>query len=398
MKFLLAVILVIQILAKQSFAQSAATERRQKIEDLQKRIYELEKKQTEYDEWYINFYNLGKGSVSPFLGNKLALGGFFETGLINIFGPDTENQIAAQSHILGLNISADYTDKIRFVTQTLTFMNIPLVNPNNNPNLVPAQRKYSGFYSGALVAQGYFEYAYSDFFNIQTGIGYIPFGIAYQQREPYLFHPRKGPQLINNDDGFNIAIVSALWIGVHLYGMLPIGKNNFGYNLYTLTPGSNVASLGGGGRFWWNPNEVLKMGVSLQYAERQIGSYVAKGADIEIKYDNLGFIGEYAINESTGDIPDSEFYYIEPHINSLDGKWIFYVSAEYLRSPNRLDISTLIPDPFEQKYYGTGVNWLPIPNTKLRLGYLRHDYINEPNSIAKNRDFDAVEFSTAIAF
>lgn len=397
MKVFVFAILLVQFTSELCEAQSSMAERRQKILDLQNRLQELEKKQENFDQWQTDFYNLGRGSVKPFFGEKIAIGGFFETGLINIYGPDTEYQISANNHVLGFNISADYSEKLRFVAQTLTTVSIPLANPNNNPSLTPTQRKYQGLSGGTLVAQVFFEYDHSDFFHIQTGLGYMPFGIAYQQREPYLFHPRNGPQLINNDDGFNIAIVSALWLGVHMYGLFPLAQT-VGYNLYTLTPGSNVASLGCGGRLWWAINENIKTGVSVQYAERRMGSYVATGVDLELKYEKFGFLGEYAINNSALSVPDSEYYYVEPYISVFENKWIFYVSAEYFRSPNRLDILTLTPDPFEQKYYGTGVNWLPIPNAKLRLGFLKHDYINDPPNITRNRDYDAVEFSTAVAF
>lgn len=394
---LLAVVFILQLAAERSFAASTAV-RAKKIEDLQQRISELEKKQSELSDWYNNFYVLGKSRVSSALKNKISLGGYFETGIINIYGEDTENQLSAYSHDLGINISAEFSESARFVTQALTIVNIPFRNQHNNSQLTPSTRKYAGLVFGSLVAQGYFEYSFSDFFNIQSGIGYAPFGIAHQQRELFLFHARGGPQFINAD-GYGIAIISALWMGLHTYGLLPLAEKTAGYNLYSFTPGSNVKTLGVGGRLWWAVSEMITTGISAQYGNRETGSFLAQGFDIDIKYKNFGLISEYGLVNSSGDAGDLEAYYIEPYYKFRENKWLFYLSAEYLHEPGRRDSATRFLDAFEKKFFGAGVNWLPISNAKLRLGYLKHIYLNEPDNVgALEKDYDAVEFSTAIAF
>ncbi len=392
-----AVIMIIQLLAEKSF--SAPTSARvKKIEELQQRIYELEKKQNEFDDWYNNFYVLGKSRLVPFLGHKISLGGYFETGIINIYGKDTENQLSAYSHDLGINLSAEFSEQVRFVTQTLTIVNIPFQNPHNNPQLTPNRREYLGLVYGSLVAQGYVEFSASDFFKIQSGIGYAPFGIAHQQREPFLFHARGGPQFIN-PDGYDIAPIVALWMGLHVSGLLPLSKSTAGYNLYSFTPGSNVKTLGIGGRLWWAPNEFVTTGISVQYGDREAGSFLSQGFDIDIKYKNFGFISEYGLVNSSGNAGDLEAYYIEPYYKFNENKWLVYLSAEYLHEPGRRDAVTRLLDPFEKKFFGGGVNWLPISNAKLRLGYLKHIYLHEPDNIgAPEKDYDAVEFSAAIAY
>ena len=393
----LAVVLIMQISAEQIFAATDSA-RTKKIEELRQRINELEKKQNDFDDWYNNFYVLKKTRVAPFLNNKISLGGYFETGIINIYGEDTENQLSAYSHDLGINISAEFSEVSRFVAQTLTIVNIPFQNPHNNPDLTPSRRKYSGLVFGSLVAQGFYEYSANDFFKIQSGIGYVPFGIAHQQREPFLFHIRGGPQFIN-PDGTDITVISALWMGIHISGLLPLAKNTAGYNVYSFTPGSNVKTLGVGGRLWWAANDMVTTGVSAQYGEREFGSFLAHGLDVDLKYKNLGLIAEYGLVNSSGEAGDLEAYYVEPYYKFNENKWLVYITAEYLHEPGRRDPATRLLDPFEKRFFGGGVNWFPISNAKLRLGYLKHIYLNEQkNAGVPDKDYDTVEFSTAMAF
>lgn len=394
----LVIIFLMNTVSQVSWAQTAV--QKTKIEELQKRLRTLEKQQQEIEDWHNNFYLLGKARVQPFFNEKMSLGGYFESGLISVYGPDTVKQTLANLHALGLNLTIDYSEKLRFVTQAATVVTVPQLNANNNPNLTPPQRIFTGSVASTFLLQGYLEYSRSEFFNIQSGIGYVPFGIAFQQREAVLFHQRGGPQMISNDDGFNISVASALWMGLHVYGLLPIFESHtVGYNLYSLTPGSNVATLGLGGRLWWSMNQYATAGTSFQYGERQQGSYFSQGIDLDIKYNQYGFLGEYATLVNSGDALDSESYYAEPYYKFYEDQWLVYVSAEYLRTLDRYDVFTQIPDPFEKFVSGIGVNWLPFATTRFRLGYLKHDYLNESDSTnGQKKDFDVIDLSVAIAF
>ncbi len=379
-----------------SFAleQSATT----KVQALQKRVHELEAQQEKLDEWYLNFYMLGKGRVSPFTKNQLAIGGYLDTSIITMRGPDMDRQTSANNHSFGLNISAELTEKITFSSQIQTIVIAPLMNAHNNPNVQPSKRQITGVGAGTLVTQGYLEYRPSDLFNIQSGVGYIPFGLAYSQRELVLFHQRNGPQIIQNDDGFNIMAASALWLGLHAYGQFPTTKL-MGYNLYTITPGSKQNSVGGGGRLWLKPNDMLSLGFSFQYGERQKGSYLSHGFDLDLSYRDFGLLAEYITANNSGVGKDAIAYYVEPYYRFFDNQWLVFASVEYLRSLEQLDIFNLQPDPFEKMHYGAGLNWIPLPTTRIRICYLRHDYINEYDSInGQKRDYESFELSTALAF
>lgn len=378
------------------FAQTTAPSA--KIEGLQKRVYELEEQQKKIDDWFLNFYLLGKDRVSSFSKGQLSIGGYFDTSIVDVYGPDMERQTTANNHSFGLNFSAEFSDKITFAAQLQTITIAPLFNAHNNPNLNPPKRQINGMGAGSLVTQGYLEYRPSDIFNIQTGIGYIPFGIAYSQRELVLFHQRNGPQVIQNDDGYNIMVASALWIGLHLYGSFPTAKP-MGYNLYTLTPGSNVKSVGFGGRYWIRANEMMRTGFSFQYGERERGSYLTHAFDIDFRYRSFGVLAEYITTENSGVGKDNLAYYIEPYFNFLNNKWLVYTNLEYLRSLEQVDIATLKPNAFEKMHYGAGINWIPLPVARIRLGYLKHDYLYETDSInGQKRDYETFEFSTALAF
>lgn len=375
-----------------SWGQTALS--KTKVTEIQERLRVLEEQQKEIEAWYTEFYILGKKRISPFLSEKIYLGGYFEASAANLSGPDMKTQNSANNQALGLNLSAEYSEKIRFVTQTLTATGVPLLNLHNNPNVTPSKRQYVGFVFGSFVAQGFLEYKAGEFFNIQSGVGYIPFGIAYQQREPVLFHRRGGPQMLVNDDGNDIGIASPLWTGVHIFGQLS-ASNKLNYNLYSFTPFGNTTKLGVGGRLWSSVNEYITAGLSFQSGERKQSSYLAKGLDIDFRYQNFGLLTEYAMNSRTG--PDSVTYYFEPYYKFLEDHWLIYLNFEYLKFPSRVSLG--VPDPIEKKYYGFGINWLPLPLVRLRLGLLKHDYIKESDIInGQRRDYVQLEFSTAVAF
>lgn len=383
--------------AQASLAQTVS--QTAKMNQLQQRLRTLEKQQKEMQKWYANFYLLGKNRIKPFFNEKISLGGYFESRVAHISGTDMETQTSANNNTFGLNLSIEFDETARFVAQTLTVAGVPLVNFHNNPNLTPSKRQFSGFVFGQILAQGYLEYSAKDSFNIQSGLGYVPFGIAYQQREPVLFLKRGGPQMIVNDDGTGSSLASPLWMGLHIHGLLPFEKMKAGYNLYTVPPTTNVAMIGVGGRFWWSISESLKTGLSFQYGERIYGSYLSRGFDFDIRQKNFGLLGEYAVRVSTAFDADSESYYLEPHYRFLDNKWLVFLDVQYLKLPLRIDAATQIADPIEKRFYGGGVNWLPLSTIRVRLNYLKHDYINETDSIqGQKRDYDVVESSVAIAF
>lgn len=368
------------------------------IEDIEQRIIDLEQRQKDMNTWYEEFYIMGRGRVAPFLGNSLSIGGFFETAVTHLYGPDMETQTSGNIHTLGLNLAAQFNDKTKFVTQTLTRLVIPLRNLNNNPNLTPPQRSFTGYSFFSIVAQGYLEYRMSDYFTVQTGLGYSPFGIAAQQREPQLFRLRGGSQIIAYDDGDTIGIMSPLWTGIHLLGLIPANRN-LGYDLYTFTPVNKVSTLGVGGRLWYKANENVTVGTSIQSGEQRKGFFFAKGFDLELKYKEYGFVSEYGHTTNSGDVIDAEFYYFEPYMKFAEDQWLFFLNAEYIDTLERTDFATHVADPVKKWQYGGGLNWLPIPNARLRLTYLHHDYLDETDMISgQQRDYDTIDFSTAVAF
>ncbi len=368
------------------------------IEDIEQRIIELEQRQKDMNIWYENFYLLGKGRVAPFLGESLSIGGFFETAVTHLYGSDMETQTSGNIHTLGLNLAAQFNEKTKFVTQTVTRLVIPLRNLNNNPTLTPPQRGFVGYNFFSIVAQGYLEYRISDFFIVQSGLGYTPFGIASQQREPQLFRLRGGSQIIAYDDGDTIGILSPLWTGLHFYGVLPVNRN-LGYDLYTFTPVTKVSTLGVGGRLWYKASENVTIGTSVQSGEQAKGHFFSHGFDLDLKYNEYGFVSEYGHATNYGHVLDAEFYYFEPYVKFAEDRWLFFLNAEYIDTLERTDVITHLPDPVKKWQYGGGFNWLPIPNARLRLTYLYHDYIDETDTISgQERDYNVIDFSTAVAF
>ena len=120
----------ILILIWSSFANAQA---QSEIEDLKKRIEQLEKQQ----EALLLSANEPRPQVNSFLRDSFTLGGFFDGGYNFITGPDTETQAVNDSSVIGLNISADYGSKFRFVSQFIVATVLPLQNQHNDPNASP---------------------------------------------------------------------------------------------------------------------------------------------------------------------------------------------------------------------------------------------------------------------
>lgn len=370
------------------------------LKDIEKRLDRIE---AEQNQMKVRSEE-GKGKVQTFISEKMTFGGFFETGVKGLFGPDTDTQVSADSHVLGLNITADLSERFRFVNQSLIGLTFPFVNPHNNPSHAIAglatKREFSSVFFGALIAQGYLEYNLSDAFKIQTGLGYVPFGYAYQQREPVLFLRRSGPLMIRTGDANGLGVAYPLWSGLHILGSLALGSGHWGYDAYSFTPTTDVKTMGGGARLWWTPpGDRLTIGTSAQIGERGTDTYYALGADARLEFERFGVKAEYGRNMPQGGDPWS--FYVEPYVDFFDDRLVLFAMADYI--DNTVGVTargaTSVADPFKKWEYGGGLNWLPIPAVRLRFTFTSHDYVGATAVIAgQDRDYYQGDFSTGIAF
>ena len=382
-----------------SFAASAPQETSQQVREknIEKRLLELENQQREFEQWYSEYYLQSKNRVSPFLGEKISIGGFFETSMTHNEGPDTESQTVADSHALGINIAADFNDRLRFVSQYLAVLSYSFLNPNNNPGLTQPERTFGSVSFLSLVAQAYIEYRQNEAFNLQMGLGYAPFGVAFQQREPVLFKRFNGPQMLSAASAKSVGLAFPLWMGLHLQGIFPMQNGRSGYDLYTFSPSTDPEGLGGGSRLWWSNSQNFTIGVSAQTAEQLDSSYYSYGTDVNLEFEKWGLVSEYAKSVTSGDAPDIESYYVEPYINLVQGQWLIYAVADYIN--NQGNAVGAVADPYEVWEFGGGVNWLPIPNARFRLGALTHDYQKNTDTInGQRRDYFSIDFSMGAAF
>lgn len=155
----------------------------QKIKTLEKKVSDLEVKEAE-----------AKGRVGTFLAEKISLGGFFEHAVTGNFHPTQGYQFSANSHIFAVNLGVKLNEQFRFVSQELVVLAFPLQNEHNANT-----RGFSNTATvAALIAHAYGEYAQSEKFKIQTGLGWVPFGIMNQNREFPTLLRRRGPQIVSN--------------------------------------------------------------------------------------------------------------------------------------------------------------------------------------------------------
>lgn len=373
----------------------AATDK--EIEDLKKRIEDLETQQAQL----LETASEPKNSVGSFLNDNLTLGGFFDGGYNFITGPDTDTQWVNNSNALGLNLSADFGKNYRFVTQLVNILQVPLLNEHNDPRAatfnLPKSRHYDSYSTLAVVTQGYLEYNFNRMFNLQGGLGYIPFGYAAQLREPVLYVRRNGPQLVRQ----NQSIIPNLWSGFHLYGSKAVGTKEYGYNVYTFTPSRKADFIGLGTRGWVSlDDEKIIGGVSAQIGKNEDETFKSLGADLRFDFHPFQLRTELAelINKNS---QNAWTTYVEPGFWVYNEEVLFYVFGDYIYGANNetgFGVNK-IADPIQKWEYGTGLNWLPTSFTRIRFGITYNDYVgNNTHPQGQQRDYLGVDTSVGVAF
>lgn len=358
------------------------------VEKLTKRIESLEKQQKEI----LNLNTPEGPFVNSFLQDGLTLGGFFETAYTVMQGPDTKFQATNASNLLGLNIAAAFSPDLRFSTQLLTGLTIPTLNPQNDSRATPSKREVGPISFGAIVTQGFLDYTWNAFTNIEAGYGYVPFGYAAQQREIVLFVRRGGPQILRTTELF-----APLWSGLNFSQHFNSDKSSWGYNLYSFTRLEDAKLPGVGGRTWWSSSsEKIVAGLSIQSAKYHNEIEETIGGDLRLHFANFVLSSEYVRHYS--DVQeDSWSAYIEPGIFILEEEVLLFTFLDYANSI--MNKSDQLLDPYSKYEYGAGVNWLPTSYTRIRLGLTYNDYVHERSRTqTQNRDYTSVDVSVGVAF
>lgn len=353
---------------------------------LEERVRALEQK-TDASRKYAEEGESGK--VETFLSEKISLGGFFEHSMTGIFSQDHSSKFSADSYILGLNLSAKLHEKFHFVNQTLFFLAFPLNNQHD-----ATQRAFGNTPAfGSLFAHAYGEYAASERFRLQMGVGWVPFGISLANRELPVLLRRLGPQLASG----GLPMPSAAWTGLHVLGEIPITHGTWGYHLYSATPGTDANMIGGGSRLWWaSPQGKLKLGASSQIVDRSTDTVFNLGGDVEWKFKRFGATAEYMRSLSSGE--DLWTAYAQPYVQLAQGKWVLHADVDYANRPLHFSDGAAAV-PFQKWELGGGVNWLPWSFLRARLLVLYNNYTGSSASTGgKTNDYYTVEYSTGIEF
>lgn len=366
-----------------------------RIEELTKRIEELEQQQQDF------FLQSSERNtqVRSFLKDNLTFGGFFEPSYTILYGPDTQSQATNSANILGINLAADFKSNLRFVSQFITALGYSLENQHNNPQAgasgQPEQREFRSPVFGTLLTQGYLEYSFKNY-RLQGGTGYVPFGFAHQQRELVLFIRRGGPQLLRTAE-----LLSPLWSGINFLANFPLSDSSWGYSIHTVTPVTGPKNPGLGGRiFWSSSGEKFTGGLSTQMGKIGAKNYETLGTDIRIDVFNMRIVGEYA-HAFFDEDDDPWSAYLEPAVYIWKEEVLFYLFGDYSYSPrNEVGAGMLSQrDPIQKWEYGFGFNWLPTSFTRLRLGIIFNDYVGGQSVInGQERDYTSIDLSAGVAF
>ena len=372
-------------------ASQAAT-----LQALEKRVQELERALEESRE-EAAFNDRG---VRSFLNTRLSIGGFMESALTGLFQENRSPQAASSSTILGVNIGAVFSERVRFASQLFSGISLPVANPHDDPRAVAvgvqARRGFGTYQLTTLITQAYGEYEWSDALRVQGGIGYAPYGISFQQLELVLFVRRGGPQLLR---AANSELVHPLWQGVHVRGLFSAQLFRWGYNAYTFSPVSNTQKLGAGSRLWLETlRGGLLFGLSQQTASRGDDTFTTAGPDFRVRAGRLTVTGELAKGFGMGPQPWS--FHLEPDFDLYGQNFLVYVFGDYLESVRtKTGVGpAALADPYKKWEYGTGFNWLPTSFTRIRLGLAYNDYVGSYAANPDGRDYWQLDASAGVAF
>jgi hypothetical protein len=364
------------------------------------RLNELEHKQDEI----FKQLNSDQGKVGTFLGDKISLGGFFETALTGIWGPQTSTQFSETPTNFALNLAVELSDQVRFDSQTLVTILYPLDNPDNDPNApsagLPAFRRYDLATTTFTLPQAFFEFGSSPEMELQVGRGYAPFGIAFQNRDLVLFRRRGGPQMISVNTAGNVVTAVQLWTGAQIQGTLRLKESQWGYHLYSVSPSTDPSSVGGGARLWIDATPQITLGVSDQVFKRQGLTSEAVGADFKFRDGRVGLDAEWVSNYLLSGPGFTTSYYAEPFVSFFENRILVYLAADYLGNPWGLTIgSSSLADPYQRWEWGGGLNWLPYSFTRFRVGVLYSGYVGSTASPrGENRNYVSLDLSAGVEF
>ena len=377
------------------YAATAWTQSQADWAALTKRVEELEKQQ---EELLLDSHDPST-KVNSFLRNNLTIGGFFEPAFTIVHGEDTHFQATNSSNILGLNLAADYSPKVKFVSQFLTGFTFNYLNQHNDPRAaligLPKSREFSGINFGAILSQGYLDYRFNEHYSLLSGIGYVPFGFYPQERELVLFIRRSGPQLLRSSN-----LISALFNGFNFQAHFNRDSSNVGWNAYTINRLEDVKRPGLGLRLWGKKNDnTLQWGLSYQGSKIVQKIENTFGIDLRSAIGKFILTSEYARHIIKGN--DVWTYYVEPSYFVYQEEILAYVFFDYADIPtNKTGAgASAVLDPYAKYEYGTGINWLPTSYTRIRAGVTLHNYVEKKLVVTtQERDYVTFDLSAGVAF
>lgn len=358
-------------------------------EELLKRIEALEEQQTELKLKHSE----ERPVVYSFLKNSIYFGGFFEMGYLTYQGPDTDLKSFNQFNFLGINLAANFGNKLKFVSQVINGFGHGITNEHHNPRQTPTERTVAAPSLLSNLSQAYIEYAQAPFFNIQAGIGYVPFGYAAQQRERVLFIRRGGPQILRTN-----RLLTLLWNGVNIHGSFK-SSGLVGYNIYSFQDQVQPSVPGLGGRLWWkSSDDRVTAGVSTQWIKKKTDVNNVVGADLRMSMNPVLITTEFVQNFTDEESPWSA--YIEPGVFVADEEFLLFLYGDYLyNSLNRTSSVGGGRDPFTRFEYGLGMNWLPTSYTRFRATVGKFDYLYKTSVIdGQDRDIYILDLSAGVSF
>ncbi len=365
-----------------SSTTSGSSDSNEALEELTVRMDETELTVADIDE------KVGsRAVVHAFDGMQLDLGGFMHTAFTHING----DQGSASSFD---RLTFEILAKVKFSERFSAFFAQAFIRESNTRFNDTFRRKNPGMvFSGAggvktPLVIAWANYRYNDAFNIRVGRYITPFGIINIEHFPALLLDTEQPQFLRPFSGDTI--FPNFLTGAQGHGKFFFGDNYLQYYAYTgVFTGSSPERFYSGARLAYTVSEWgATMGINGGWGRRSlttappdttvVGSdttFGMIGGDLLIDKGPILWKTElFFTNEDSNAGGNRTAFYTQPAYRITD-QWIAFYRYDFLN-----DGSLLVQSggrnstPGNSTEHMIGVNYLPVPNVRLRATLARKDW------------------------
>ncbi len=366
---------------------------------LEERVFELEEQIFELDD------RVGSETLAnAFDANNLDIGGFINTAFTHVDGEDG-SAFGWNRQNFELLIRADLNEQWSafFAGGFLREGNVGFDDDNDGVLNESGERRNPDFAIESGVPGGtrnpqiiaWTNYKHNDAFNVKLGRMITPHGIINIEHFPATLLDQEQPLFLRPFGGQTI--FPNFTTGGQVHGQFFVGGDTLSYNTYIASAQGAIEEPIYGARLAYEfRDKGVTVGVNAATGTRSEAldnEYTLLGADLLIDKGSILWKNEIFSTDEDGASGRLGFY-TQPAYRFND-QWIGFYRYDFLDDGS--NASAAVPDNAgDVTEHMVGLNYLPLPNVRLRLTGTRRHY--DSTSVFDEADADILQFSTTYSF